>query len=72
MNDAPLERKSKVILFICGLLFVTFFPAYFLIDFKESKRGLHRADESFKWLWIGLDTMSALSAILLLLVASKL
>jgi hypothetical protein len=68
---APLELKAKVICFICGFLFVTFFPAYFFIDFKENKRGLHRADESFKWLWIGLDTMLALSAILLLLIAGK-
>jgi len=67
-DTAPLETKSKVIFFICGMFFVPFFIAICFIELQKNKRGIRKTKESWKWLWIGLGTMVVLHAIVLLLI----
>ena len=67
-NTAPLEIRSKVMFFICGMFFVPFFIAICFIELYKNKRGMRKTKESWKWLWIGLGSIAVLYAILLLLL----
>lgn len=65
IDHEPLPKKQRIIFFVCGMFFVSYFAAMFYIVHQKSKKGVRRTKESWRWLWMGLGTMFLLSVLAL-------
>ena len=65
IDREPLPKKQRIIFFVCGMFFVSYFAAMFYIVHQKSKKGVRRTKESWRWLWMGLGTMFLLNVVAL-------
>jgi hypothetical protein len=56
IDREPLPKEECIIFFVCGMFFVSYFPAAFYIKHQKSKKGVRRTKESTYWLRMGLGT----------------